>query len=158
MLNNQLMPPLGEIEVFVDGKPYPYTAISYTYDRPPVKDQPIDGCFRIFIPVKDCCEIICKLRPIVKEIEEGFESGGEGFECNSFQYENTELVIGMVDDYAAKTPRFVSERIPAGVKYSNFKECNEVVFGIAWTTDYFGDNDCRCWYAADPTLSGGHPL
>ena len=158
MLNSKLITPLGELEVLVDGKPYPYTAIPYTYTKPPVEDQPIDGCFRLFIPVTNCSEIICRLNSSVDGIEEGIEAGGEGFECNSFQKNNVELVLGMEDDYSAQFPRFVSERIFNGVKYSNFNECDEVVFGIAWTNDYFGDDDCRCWYAADPTLSGGKPL
>jgi hypothetical protein len=156
--SNNLRTPLGEIVVLVDGKPYDYTAIPYTYDHSPVNEQPIDGCYRIFVPVTNCSGIICRLNPSDDEIEEGIEAGGEGFECNSFQKNNVELVIGMEDDYSAQFPRFVSERISKGVKYSNFNECNEVLFGIAWTNDYFGDDDCRCWYAADPTLSGGKPL
>lgn len=158
MLNSKLITPLGEIEILVNGNPYPYTAIPYTYIKPPVKDQPIDGCFRIFIPVMNYSEIICQLHPTVDGVEEGFESGGEDYECNSFQHQTIELVIGMEDDYSSENPRFISERISRGVKYSNLSGCDEVVFGIAWTTDYFGDNDCRCWYAADPTLSGGQPL
>lgn len=156
--SNILRTPLGEIVVLVDGKPYDYTAIPYTYDHLPVKEQPIDGCYRIIVPVSNCSEIICLLNPSVDGIEEGMEAGGEKYECNSFQRHNVELVIGMEDDYSAEFLRFISERISKGVKYSNFNECNEVLFGIAWTNDYFGDDDCRCWYAADPTLSGGKPL
>ena len=30
-------------------------------------------------------------------------------------------------------------------------EIDEVVFGIAWATDYEGTDDVRVWFAADPT-------
>ena len=29
---------------------------------------------------------------------------------------------------------------------------DEVVFGIAWATDYEGTDDVRVWFAADPTV------
>ncbi|MBQ8382248.1 MAG: hypothetical protein IJX47_03480 [Clostridia bacterium] len=147
-----LITPLGEITVLVDGKPYEYTARPFTYDKPPVVDQPLSGCYRIYVPVADCAEIVCKLIPCVDGIEEGAESGGEDYVCNSFERQNVELVIGMAEDYSRKCPRFDSACIPQGVRYSNFNNCDTVVFGLAWATDYFGDDDCRAWFAADPTM------
>lgn len=153
MKNTQnICTPLGKIAIFVDGNPYEYTAKPFTYDWPPVVDQPLAASYRIYVPVADCTEIVCKLIPCVDGIEEGVEGGGEDYVCNSFQRQNVELVIGMAEDYSRKCPRFDSETIPQGVKYSNFNGCDTVVFGIAWASDYFGADDCRAWYAADPTM------
>ena len=39
-----------------------------------------------------------------------------------------------------------------GMEYRINNRIDEVVFGIAWTTDYEGPDDVRVWFAADPTV------
>lgn len=39
-----------------------------------------------------------------------------------------------------------------GMEYRINTRIDEVVFGIAWATDYEGPDDVRVWFAADPTV------
>ena len=43
--------PFGPIKIYTDGVVLDYEAITHTYNRGPVKDYPVAGCFRIRVPV-----------------------------------------------------------------------------------------------------------
>ena len=58
------------------------------------------------------------------------------------------LTIGAEDE----NPAFETVRVEFGLEYRILNSVSEVVFGIAWATDYEGSSDCRTWFAADPTL------
>ena len=58
------------------------------------------------------------------------------------------LAIGIEDE----NPAFDSERIECGMQYRINTRIDEVVFGIAQTTDYEGKDDVRVWFSADPTV------
>ena len=47
---------------------------------------------------------------------------------------------------------FGLERLENGMEYCINSLVEEVVFGIAWATDYEGTEDVRVWFAADPTV------
>ena len=49
-------------------------------------------------------------------------------------------------------PAFEIERLENGMEYCMNTRVDEVVFGIAWATDYEGTDDVRVWFAADPTV------
>ena len=51
-----------------------------------------------------------------------------------------------------ENPAFESERVERGMQYRINTRVDEVVFGIAWATDYEGTDDVRVWFAADPTV------
>lgn len=59
-----------------------------------------------------------------------------------------QLVIGIEDENLL----FDSKRVEYGMEYNIKDKVDEVVFGIAWTTDYEGKDDVRVWFAADPTV------
>ena len=96
--------PFGKINILGDGVAIQYDTRPFVYIKPPVKDKPIAGCYRIHIPVKNYCSVQCVL-----ELENGME-------------------------------------------YRMNTRVDEVVFGIAWATDYEGTDDVRVWFAADPTV------
>lgn len=48
--------------------------------------------------------------------------------------------------------RFDTIVIKNGVEYELFEEIDMVVIGIAWVTDFKGDEEWRTWYGADPSL------
>jgi len=43
-------------------------------------------------------------------------------------------------------------RVQNGMEYRINAGINEVVFGVAWATDYDGTDDVRVWFAADTTV------
>lgn len=45
--------PFGPIIIDTDDVVSDYEAVTHTYNRGPVKDPPIAGCFRIRVPVGD---------------------------------------------------------------------------------------------------------
>ena len=49
-----IISPLGIIRVFADGACLEYQEISHGYDRPPVKEHPIAGCYRIHVTPRLC--------------------------------------------------------------------------------------------------------
>ena len=53
--------PFGKINILVDGVASHYEARTFDYIKPPVKDKPIAGCYRIHIPVKECRSVQCVL-------------------------------------------------------------------------------------------------
>ena len=142
-----LFTPFGPIKVFADGAELDYEATLFTYDRPPVKGHPIAGCYRIRVPVGTHRSIRCEVvldDPSIRNTG----ASGERYADAEFISGATVLTIGAEDE----NPDFETVRTEQGMEYRIHGPVAEVVFGIAWTTDYEGPSDCRTWYAADPTL------
>lgn len=139
--------PFGPINVFADDVALAYTAIVHTFDRPPVKEHPIAGCFRIRVPVGSHRSIRCEVGLENTSIPNTGGSG-EDYADAEFIFDTTILTIGAEDE----NPAFDTIRTKHGMEYRIHGCASEVVFGIAWTTDYEGASDCRTWFAADPTL------
>ena len=53
--------PLGKIYILVDGVAVDFEAKPFNYIKPPGKEKPIAGCYRIHIPVKNYHSIQCVL-------------------------------------------------------------------------------------------------
>lgn len=68
--------------------------------------------------------------------------------CREFCAGTTMLAIGVEDE----NPSFESVRVENGMEYRIGDNVDEVIFGIAWATDYEGTDDVRVWFAADPTV------
>ena len=75
-------------------------------------------------------------------------SSGECYLCREFYAGTTMLAIGIEDE----NPAYQSARLENGMEYRIGNKVDEVVFGIAWATDYEGTDDVRVWFAADPTI------
>lgn len=139
--------PFGKINILADGVAIPYDATPFDYIKPPVKDKPLAGCYRIHIPVKEYHSVQCILE-LENEKVEVSSSSGERYVCKEFEYGTTMLAIGVEDE----NPAFEIERLENGMEYHVNSPVEEVVFGIAWATDYEGTDDVRVWFAADPTV------
>lgn len=142
-----LFTPFGPIKVFVDGTELDYGATLFTYDRPPVKVHPIAGCYRIHAPVGEHRSIRCEVELSDTSIVNTGASG-ERYMDAEFISDSLILTIGAEDE----NPAFETVRTEFGMEYRILSSISEVVFGIAWVTDYEGASDCRTWYAADPIL------
>jgi len=141
--------PFGTIKVYRDDVALDYEAAAHVYDRPPVKGHPIAGCCRICVPVGTHRSICCELELNDLSIPETGDSG-QGYLNAEFTKGTVNLRIGAEDE----NPAFETVRTAFGMEYRIHEPVDEVVFGVAWATDYEGSFDCRTWYAADPTLDG----
>ena len=142
-----LFTPFGQIKVFADGVPQDFDAATYNYERGPVKEHPIAGCYRIRIPVENHRSIHCEVS--FEGVAIGNTgSSGQDYVCAEFISDTTILTIGAEDE----NPAFETVRTECGMEYRIHEATGEVVFGIAWAIDYEGSFDCRTWFAADPTL------
>lgn len=139
--------PFGKINILVDGVAIQYEARTFDYIKPPVKDKPIAGCYRIHIPVRNssCIECALDLEDVIVDVS---GSSGERYLCKEYVKDSIMLTIGIEDE----NPAFESERVENGMQYRINTRVDEVVFGIAWATDYEGTDDVRIWFAADPTV------
>lgn len=75
-------------------------------------------------------------------------SSGERYLCREFCDGSIMLAIGTEDENL----EFEAKRVKNGMAYHINGKAEEVVFGIAWATDYEGTDDVRVWFAADPTV------
>lgn len=142
-----LFTPFGPIMVFVDDVMVDYEAVKHIFNRPPVKNHPIAGCYRIHVPTAGSRLIRCEVKLNDASIGNTGASG-ERYMDAEFISDTTILTIGAEDD----SPAFETMQTEYGMEYRIHEAVDEVVFGIAWATDYEGASDCRTWYAADPTL------
>ena len=142
-----LQTPFGKINILVDGVATNFEAKPFDYIKPPIKDKPIAGCYRIDIRVKNYRSIQCILN-LENEKVDVSGSSGERYLCREFIDGATMLAIGIEDE----NPAFESGRVENGMEYRIIDKIDEVVFGIAWATDYEGTDDVRVWFAADPTV------
>lgn len=142
-----LITPLGQIKIYTDNIELDYKATPHTYDKPPIKEHPIAGCYRIHVPAGEYrsirCEILFSTAPIPNTGDSGQEYLNAEFEKGMIN-----LRIGAEDE----TPAFETVRTELGLEYRTRAPVPEVVFGVAWATDHEGAYDSRTWYAADPTL------
>ena len=142
-----LQTPFGQINILVDGVAMHYEAVPFDYIKPPVKDKPIAGCYRIHISVGNYRSIQCILE--LENAKVGVSgSSGERYLCKEFEAGTTMLAIGGEDE----NPAFESEQVKNGMEYHIVNKIDEVVFGVAWAIDYEGIDDVRVWFAADPTV------
>lgn len=141
-----LITPLGKIKVYADGVCIDYNVTEYVFNRPPCKDKPVAGCYRIEVDTEGRKAICCVVELITPIRNTG--ASGEKYMDAEFIKENTILTIGVEDE----NPAFESVRLECGMEYRLLQPINTVVFGIAWAIDYEGSSDCRTWFAADPTL------
>ena len=141
-----LATPLGQIRVYADGVCIDYKATEYDFNRPPCKDKPVAGCYRIEVDAEGRKVICCVVELITSIRNTG--ASGEKYMDAEFIKGDTILTIGIEDESLA----FESVRLDYGMEYRLLQPIDTVVFGIAWATDYEGSSDCRTWYAADPTL------
>ena len=139
--------PFGAIKIYTDDVVVDYEATTRTYNRGPVKDHPVAGCFRIRVPVGVHRSIRCEVELKDTAIRNTGASG-QNYADAEFIFGTTILTIGAEDE----NPAFETIRTEFGMEYCIHDSVNEVVFGVAWATDYKGLSDCRTWYAADPTL------
>lgn len=142
-----LFTPFGPIMVFVDNVMVDYEAVEHTFNRPPVKEHPIAGCYRIHVPTTKYQLIRCEVKLNDVSIDNTGASG-ERYADAEFISDATILTIGAEDE----NPAFETMRTEFGMEYRILSSVADVVFGIAWATDYEDPSDCRTWYAADPTL------
>lgn len=142
-----LSTPFGNIKIFADDTEIEYEVEWFEYIKPPVKDKPLAGCYRIYIPVKNYCSIRCVLE-LENESVDVSGSSGERYLCREFCDGSVVLAIGAEDE----NPAFETERVKNGMEYHINSIVDEVVFGIAWAMDYEGIEDVRVWFAADPTV------
>ena len=142
-----LQTPFGKINILVDGVAIQYEARPFDYIKSPVKDKPIAGCYRIHIPVgnSSCIECALDLEDATVDVS---GSSGERYLCKEYVKDSIMLAIGIEDE----NPAFESKRVENGMQYRINARVDEVVFGIAWATDYEGTYDVRVWFAADPTV------
>ena len=142
-----LCTPFGNIRVFVDDTEIEYEAKYFVYIKPPVKDKPLAGCYRIHIMVINFSSIRCVLE-LENESVDVSGSSGERYLCREFYDGSVMLAIGAEDE----NPEFEAKRVQNGMEYHINGQVDEVVFGIAWAIDYEGADDVRVWFAADPTV------
>lgn len=127
-----------------------YEAKPCRFNRSPVQDQQIAGCFRICVPAEQYSTIFCVLEKNNPDIQI-LNSSGENYFAAEFVCGQTILTAGAEDDH----PAFDTKSIPDGIAHSIHASIQQVVFGIAWADDYHGQPDVRTWFAADPTLRKG---
>lgn len=142
-----LITPLGNICIYVDSIPLDFKAGEYLFDRPPCRDHPIAGCYRIEVDARGVSTISCDVELINPSLKNTGDSGQDYLNAEFIQG-NTVLIIGIEDD----NPAFESIRTRYGLQCNVLQPQDKVIFGIAWATDYSGADDVRTWYAADPTL------
>lgn len=142
-----LQTPFGIIRVFADDGPIAFDALHFDYVKPPVKDHPVAGCYRIHIPTGKCRSIRCVLDTKRTDlVTDG--SSGERYVCKDFIAGSAILTIGAEDE----NPAFDTIRLENGMEYRIKVMPSEVSFGVAWALDYEGSDDMRTWFAADPTV------
>lgn len=139
--------PFGTIRILADGAPIDFAAQPFDYLRPPVKDHPIAGCYRVYVPTGGYRSIRCVLDTKRSDlIRDG--SSGERYLCKDFIAGTMILTIGAEDE----NPAFEAVRLENGMEYCIKAPVDAVPFGIAWSLDYEGYTDVRTWFAADPTV------
>ena len=143
-MNNRLVTPLGEIQVFVDGVCSDYTYEKFTPNIRTLQEQPVTGSYRITITKSEWKTIRCIVSLCDTEIQDS-EGSDERYSYREFIKDNIILTIGAGDD----DPAFDTNQIRYGMEYINKAAMDQVMFGVAWTTDYEGPFDIRTQLATD---------
>lgn len=79
-----LQTPFGKLNILADGAAIPCEATPFDYSKPPVKDKPLAGCYRIHIPVKQYHSVQCVLE-LEQETVTVSGSSGERYLCREFE-------------------------------------------------------------------------
>lgn len=143
-MKQRIETPLGEIFVFIDNAPADYDFEPFQRDIRSLQLKPVSASYRIIVSTKEWQTIRCEVVLQVAELPNNGESG-ERYLCSEFARENIVLTIGAGND----SDLFDTKQTRYGMEYIRRKPVEQVLFGIAWTTDYEGKYDIRTQLATD---------
>jgi len=139
-----IMTPLGEIHIYIDNIRSDYKVEPYICNVRSVRTKPPEGCYRITVSAKEWQTIRCVVSLCDTEIpNEG--ASGERYLYSEFVKDNIVLTIGAGDEIDS----FDTNRIQYGIEYVRKAPIDKVMFGVAWATDYEGEDDIRTQLATD---------
>ena len=139
-----ILTPLGEIQVYIDGVCAEYAYEKHGRDIRALRERPLAGSYRITIAKKDWETIRCVVSLYDSEIPNNGDSG-ERYLCSSFVKDNVILTIGAGADY----PAFHTNQTRYGMEYVRKAPVDQIMFGVAWATDYENPLDIRTQLATD---------
>ena len=167
--NNKLITPFGLIEILIDGKPIPYTAVAGKISENLCPD--LLGRYQIsvsFVPDGSEHSIACIFRS--EGSYERSPESGERLECQSFySADRFKMSIGVEGDIALFDGKHPSGDYDYDVDYLENgmaflilpdTKTDKYIFGIAWIDDVGFDDrsegsearDVQTWYGADPSI------
>ena len=139
-----ILTPLGEIQIYIDNIRSDYQVEPYICNVRLVRAKPPEGCYRIIVSAKEWHTIRCVLAFCDTETI-NYGVGGQRYFCSEFVKDNVVLTIGAGDEIEA----FDTNQIQYGMEYVCKALINKVMFGVAWATDYEGEDDIRTQLATD---------
>ena len=162
---NKLATPFGDIDIQIDGKSVPYTAVSRNLITAVCPD--LLGRYQIeisFQPDGKEHEISCTFQAYEPYNKTG--ESGERLECQSFyndrRYKMSIGLKGEAEHFPDNLYDYNADYLENGMAYliSAETKTNLYVFGIAWIDDVGWDDpvddehnrDVQTWFGADPTL------
>ena len=143
-MSKRLFTPLGEIQIYIGGICLDYEYETYSKEIRSLQERPVDGSYRIVIPKNDWKTVRCVVSLYDTEIPNNGDSG-ERYLCSEFVKDNVILTIGAGDEH----PAFDTNRIRYGMEYVRKAPIDQVMFGVAWATDYESPFDIRTQLATD---------
>lgn len=144
--------PFGRLRIFVDGVEVSYLPIAVDYPYSPCDDKPIAACYRIRGRVPRGSEVRCLIDNA--DNAENYAESGEDYLSQTFEDGFILLTLGAEDVSDKPRPDYYIDSIKNGLKFTVLDRGTTIVLGVAWVTDNYED-DCRTWFAADPTLHKG---
>ena len=139
-----IVTPLGEVLVFVDNVLTEYDFEPVNREIRSLQERPVSASYQITVSAKEWQTIRCEVSFKDAELPNNGESG-ERYLCSEFAKENIVLTIGAGNDIDL----FDTKRTRYGIEYIRRKPVEQVLFGVAWTTDYEGKDDIRTQLATD---------
>lgn len=139
-----IVTPLGEIQIFIDNIRSDYEVEPYNCNVCSVREKPLAGSYRIIVSAKEWQTVRCVVSLYDSEIPNDGASG-ERYLYSEFVKGNIVLTIGAGDENLA----FDTNRVSYGVEYVRKAHIDKVMFGVAWATDYEGEDDIRTQLASD---------
>ena len=143
-MGKEILTPLGEIQIYIDNIRSDYQVEPYICNVRSVRAKPPEGCYRIIVSAKEWHTIRCVLAFCDAETI-NYGAGGQRYFCSEFVKDNVVLTIGAGDEIEA----FDTNQIQYGMEYVCKAPINKVMFGVAWATDYEGEDDIRTQLATD---------
>ena len=143
-MKNSIVTPLGKIHIYIDNVRSEYEAEPYHCNTSAILERPLDGSYRIIVSAKGWQTVRC----VVSTSDTGIHNegaSGERYLYSEFVKNNIILTIGAEDE----NPAFDTIRIPYGVEYVCRTPIEQVMFGVAWATDYQDPFDLRTQLATD---------
>lgn len=157
--------PLGDIEIYIDGKETAYKEYAVSPDR---NCPDLGGRYCIAVDfrpdgIKHC--IACRIKGHIPGLEDSVESG-ERLESKGFYNESVKVSIGMEGETGYIGAKRISEYdydngyLKDGVQYEilSFTKTRRYIFGVAWIENPNGVRDIQTWFGADPTMMTGTNL